>query len=261
MKGGTFGPPPDKKVPESKKYAHITSGIDTGATARKQQVVSTASAAKRRDEIFKRIRPATLVQLLEERNVNESVYALCEDGSSRAGDDRRTAATSLVTSGTKAPRPIPSRAVGSAVSAVGSVAGSVVSVIETDTTVDEARDLILLDLRDSEDYERCRLPLAISFPAQMINRDQFPPELHRCKRDVSKLLVVYHNNDQSTAGVATLLVQKGWDLVHALNGGFEEMIQSYPEVLEGEVPVLAPSPSRPETGATTKSSVVRPLRR
>jgi rhodanese-related sulfurtransferase len=258
MKGGTFGPPPDKKVPESKKYSHIASSIDTGATAKKQQIVSTSSAAKRRDEIFKRIRPATLVRLLQERDVNESVYALTGDGDASLANDGRSAATSLVIPAAKAPGAAPSRAVGSAISsAVGSVAGSVVSVIDTDTTVDEARDLVLLDLRDPEDFDRCRLPLAVSYPAQKINRDQFPPELHRCKRDPSKLLVVYHSNDQSTTGVAALLVQKGWDLVHALSGGFEEMVQSYPEVLEGEVPALAPSPSRsrPETGATSKSSL------
>merc|ERR1711976_695044 len=84
-----------------------------------------------------------------------------------------------------------------------------------------------------------------------INRDQFPPELHRCKRDASKLLVVYHDNDQTTAGVAQLLVQKGWDTVHALSGGFEEMEKSYPEVLEGEPTI------RPETGATSRSGRTR----
>jgi len=94
--------------------------------------------------------------------------------------------------------------------------------------------LVLLDLREPDAYERCHLPLAMSYPAQKINRDQFPPELHRCKRDASKLLVVYHDNDQTTAHVAQLLVQKGWDTVHALNGGFEEMEKHYPEVLEGE---------------------------
>merc|ERR1719277_1386198 len=134
---------------------------------------------------------------------------------------------------------------------LASMAGSVLSVIDTDTTVDEARDLGLLDLRTPEEFERCHLPLAISYPATKINRDQFPPELHRCKRDPGKLLVVYHADDQATAGVATLLVQKGWELVHGLSGGFDEMVQSYPEILEGQVP------ERPNTGATTKSGSSR----
>merc|ERR1719277_1815475 len=125
---------------------------------------------------------------------------------------------------------------------LASMAGSVLRVIDTDTTLDESWDLVLVDLREPEEFDRCHLPLAISYPAAKINRDQFPPELHRCKRDSTKLLVVYHTDDQATAGAATLLVQKGWENVHGLSGGFEEMVTSYPEVLEGEIP------ERPDTG-------------
>ncbi|OLP85380.1 Centrosomal protein of 41 kDa A [Symbiodinium microadriaticum] len=125
---------------------------------------------------------------------------------------------------------------------------SVVSVVETDTTVSEARDLVLLDVREGDEFDQCHLPLAVSYPAPKINRDQFIPELLRCKRDPGKLLVVYGANEQATIGVAKLLVEKGWENVHALSGGFEEMIQSYPEVLEGTVP------DRPLTTSTTRSA-------
>ncbi|CAJ1438449.1 unnamed protein product [Effrenium voratum] len=124
---------------------------------------------------------------------------------------------------------------------------SVVSVVETDTTVSEARDLVLLDVRDAAEFEQCHLPLAVSYPAPKINRDQFIPELLRCKRE-PKLLVVYGANEQATIGVARLLVEKGWDNVHALTGGFEEMLQSYPEVLEGM------APERPVTTSTARST-------
>lgn len=228
----------DKKVPENKKYAHIQSSIDTGASAKKQQLVSSAATARHRDEIFKRIRPATLVRLLQEREVCESVYALGPGND--AADGRSASSVAAAKAGPAPPA--------TSVASMGSVAGSVVSIVDSDTTVDESRDLVLLDLREPEQFERCRLPLAVNYPAAKINRDQFTPELHRCKRDLSKLLVVYHESDQSTAGVATLLAQKGWETVHVLSGGFDELVQSYPEVLDGEVP------ERPETGATTRSS-------
>jgi len=138
---------------------------------------------------------------------------------------------------------------------VNSVAGSVVSVVSSDATVDETRDLVLLDLREPEEFEKCRLPLAVNYPATKINRDQFCPELQRCRRDPSKLLVVYHADDASTAGVATLLVQKGWENVHALSGGFEEMADSYPEVLDGEIP------ERPDTGASRSTRTTATSRR
>lgn len=242
MKSG-FGNPMDKKVPESKKYAHVTSSIDTGASAKHVSVPSAGATAKRRDEIFKRIKCSTLVRFLSERQVTESVYALGSD----AGDARSTssvvASKALVTLSSpsvvaKAPASIAS---------VASVPGSVLSIINSDITVSEARDLVLLDLREPEEFARCHLPLAESYPATKLNRDQFHPDLMRCKRDPSKLLVVYHSNEQTTAAAATLLVQKGWETVHALNGGFEEMAQSYAEVLEGELP------ERPETGSSGRT--------
>mmetsp|Transcript_83112 Transcript_83112/g.130741 ORF Transcript_83112/g.130741 Transcript_83112/m.130741 type:complete len:245 (+) Transcript_83112:56-790(+) len=231
----------DKKVPQSKRYAHVSSGIDTGA-AQKSNVVSASATAKRRNEVFKRIRPQTLVRLLGEREVNESVYALGSVDEEGEG---------ISVSSVKA-----SRAPGTMVTALttatcASTPGSVLSVVDTDTTIDDSRDLVLLDLRDESDYQQCRLPLAISYPAAKINRDQFIAELVRCKRDASKLLVVYHSNDQTTAGVATLLAQKGWEAVYALSGGFEEMVLHYQEVLEGEIP---DRPGTSASRATAKSS-------
>jgi len=235
----------DKKHPENKKYAHVTSSLDTGASAKKTQVVTAAQAARRRDEVFKRIRPATLVRLIGEREVVESIYALGSIGEDREG----VSVSSVKASAAGVGPPATVATAKTSATCASTVAGSVVSVCDTDTTVDEARDLILLDLRDESEYQQCHLPQAVSYPAQKINRDQFTPDLHRCKRDPSKLLVVYHSNDTTTAGVATLLVQKGWDTVHALSGGFEEMCSSYPEVLEGEVP------ERPGTGVSVARSV------
>jgi len=231
----------DKKVPENKKYANVSSSIDTGASAKKQTVVSASATAKKRNEVFKRIRPATLARMLEEREVNETVYAL----GSVPEESENVSVSSVKAS--KAPGTTIAPTV-MTTATCASTPGSVISVCDTDTTVDQARDLVLLDLRDESEYERCHLPLAISYPATKINRDQFTPELHRCKRDTSKLLVVYHTNENTTAGVATLLAQKGWESVHALSGGFEEMASSYPEVFEGDVP------ERPGTGSSTATA-------
>ncbi|CAK9084620.1 unnamed protein product [Durusdinium trenchii] len=225
----------EKKVPESKKYAHIGSSIDTGASAKKEKLHSANVTAKRKDEIFKRIRPSTLVRLLQEREVSESVYAM-GPGTVERGDG----CSSVIAS--KGPLPVPP-----SVASVTSVAGSVVSIVETDATVSEERDLVLLDLREPDEFEQCHLPLAVSYPAPKINRDQFIPELLRCKREPSKLLVVYGSNEAVTIGVARLLVEKGWENVHALTGGFEEMLQSYPEVIEGTMPA-GPRPGSGRSG-------------
>lgn len=242
----SFGNVTDKKVPESKKYAHIASSLDTGASAKKSVAPATSSqAARRRDEVFKRIKCSTLVRMLGEQQVTESVYAMGPD------DGPGGSASSVVALRVGPPAPTRASAPARAptVASVTSMAGSVLSVIESDVTVSEARDLVLLDLREPEEFEKCHLPLAENYPATKINRDQFSTDLHRCKRDPSKLLVVYHSSDQTTAAAATLLAQKGWDNVHVLSGGFEEIAQSYPEALDGDVP------DRPTTGSTVRGSV------
>eukprot|EP00929_Paragymnodinium_shiwhaense_P008244 TRINITY_DN112186_c0_g1_i1.p1 TRINITY_DN112186_c0_g1~~TRINITY_DN112186_c0_g1_i1.p1 ORF type:complete len:248 (+),score=39.40 TRINITY_DN112186_c0_g1_i1:109-852(+) len=241
-----FGPVSEKRIPESKKYSHIESSIDTGAAKKTGAAPSTSGIAKKRDEIFKRIPAAKLVQLLQEREgqENESVYAMGPGSDAGAGSHCGISALSVIAS--KAGGRAPTQA--SLAASVTSVAGSVLSVIESDMTVSEARDLILLDLREPEEYAKCHLPMAESYPATKLNRDQFSAELHRCKRDSSKLLVVYHVNDAQTAAAASLLVQKGWESATCLSGGFEEIACSYPEVLQGE------APERPTSGATSRAS-------
>lgn len=252
--GGSFGNL-DRRTPESKKYAHIASSINTGASAKNQVVVTAGVAAKRRDEIFKRIRPATLVRMLEERNVNESIFNMGGYGSGRP-DTSKSVFSSVVAS-----KAGPLSIAGAAsVASVHTVAGSLLSVVDSSATVDDTRDLVLLDLRERADFDQCHLPLAMNYPASLINRDQFTPELYRCKRDVSKLLVVYHTDDQSTAGVAMLLAQKGWDTVHAVTGGFEELAQSYPEVLEGEMPARPDTTGSAPRSAGAGRSAGTPLR-
>lgn len=238
-----FGPPPDKKIPENKKYSHIASSIDTGASAKKAGTApSTSGIARRRDEIFKRIKAATLVQLIQEREglENESVYAMGPGSENHPGQSQCGVSNSSV---------IASKAGGatqaSLAPSVTSVAGSVLSVIQSDITVSEARDLVLLDLREPDEFAKCHLPMAESYPVTKLNRDQFSPDLLRCKRDTGKLLVVYHINDAQTAAAASLFVQKGWENTHCLSGGFEELVASYPEVLQGDVP------DRPPTGASS----------
>lgn len=226
----------NKKVPESKKYTHVASSIDTGASAKKVTVISAAELAKRRAEIFKRIRPSTLVRMLGEREVNESIYAM---GTPSVAGDGNSVASVVAKANPKASHLPPA-----SIASVTSVAGSILSVCESDVTIAEARDLILIDLREPDEFEKCRLPLATNYPAAKINRDQFSPELYKCKRDATKLLVVYHTNEQLTTSVAALLVQKGWEKVYALTGGFDDMVQNYPEILEGQVP------DRPDTAAS-----------
>ena len=70
----------ERKIPVNPKYASIQSGIDTGATAKKAApVLSDQQVSKRRNELFRRIRPAKcfdIIKSIEEGEEVESVYDL-----------------------------------------------------------------------------------------------------------------------------------------------------------------------------------------
>ena len=68
--------PLDKKVPKSTKYQHIEGTIKSGNTVRDIEVVSNQSIAKRKGELFKRIKITTLYNLLKLDPAQESIYDL-----------------------------------------------------------------------------------------------------------------------------------------------------------------------------------------
>ena len=56
----------EKKVPKNQKYGHVQGRLDTGLTVDKVRSVSCREFAKRRDEIFFRLSPGQLNELLSE---------------------------------------------------------------------------------------------------------------------------------------------------------------------------------------------------
>lgn len=56
--------PLDKKIPKSTKYQNVGPTLSTGKTVRDVEVISNHTIAKRKGEIFKRIKTSTLFNLL-----------------------------------------------------------------------------------------------------------------------------------------------------------------------------------------------------
>jgi centrosomal protein CEP41 len=225
--------PLDKKPPVNPKYANVETKLNSGATVDQKKMMSAQAVAQRRNEIFKRVKCSTLARLIQENEVAESVFGLVDDNK-----DVRDNASSA-TAGT-----IPQS---NAPSAVPTVAGSVVSVVATDAdTVDGSKDHVIYDLREADDYNSHHISSALSYPATLLNRDKISPELYKLKSS-PKLLIVYHTNEALGAPVATQLVQKGWENTYMVSGGLDEFAQSYPELVDGEIP------DRPRTGASAVS--------
>jgi hypothetical protein len=84
----------DKKPITSSKYKDVTKQIDTGKTIKDVPVFSDQYISKRKGELFKRIKPSTIIKLLDENHNTESIYNLADDNNnidqlvSKQGDER-----------------------------------------------------------------------------------------------------------------------------------------------------------------------------
>ena len=69
----------DKKPPKNEKFQDIKKTIDTGKTIKDVQILSDSFVTKRRSELFKRIKGSTIVKLIDENHISESIYNLAEE--------------------------------------------------------------------------------------------------------------------------------------------------------------------------------------
>jgi hypothetical protein len=69
----------NKKPVTNEKYKNIQKTLDTGRTINDVQVLTDKFVAKRKNELFKRIKGSTLVKLLEENQNSESIYNLANE--------------------------------------------------------------------------------------------------------------------------------------------------------------------------------------
>ena len=97
---------------------------------------------------------------------------------------------------------------------------------------------LLLDLRDSDEYDLWRIKEAINFPAANITRDKMIPELYRFKNAPDKLIIIYMHDERSGTQYAQILAEKGYENVFLLSGGIERFLEDFTELIEGkQVPV------------------------
>lgn len=69
----------EKKPATSSKYKEVTKVVDTGKTIKDVPVLSDQYISKRKGELFKRIKPSTIIKLLEENHNTESIYNLADE--------------------------------------------------------------------------------------------------------------------------------------------------------------------------------------
>ena len=68
----------EKKLKENPKYKQVSKVVDTGSTIKNTQFMSDQLIAKRKNELFKRVKGSTIIKLIKsaKENQTESIYNL-----------------------------------------------------------------------------------------------------------------------------------------------------------------------------------------
>ena len=211
----------DKKLKENPKYKQISKVVDTGNTIKSSQFMSDQLIAKRKNEMFKRVKGSTIIKLIKAREANqtESIYNLGNgEQNINQTEDQKDDNQSVASQQTAKSNITNVTAVTYATEMLGNL---------------NEIDFIILDLREECDYERIHLREAISFPAVNISRDKFSQQLIMMKNKPGKMIILYHNDERNGIPYANNFFQKGYDNVYFLSGGIEEFAKNFPDHLEG----------------------------
>lgn len=118
------------------------------------------------------------------------------------------------------------------------------------------RPYLILDVRETIDYNTCHLLRAKSYPYQLIRRDQVLAEMYRFKNKEEHLIILYCDDERISRDVAKTLVDRGFDNTFVLTGGIREFAAHYPEFIQGDNPFpLSPKKTSVSPHGLTRASM------
>lgn len=96
----------------------------------------------------------------------------------------------------------------------------------------EARDVLLIDVREEEEWEDARLDAAVLYPMSDFDLDTLPAPAGRTT-------VIMCRSGKRSAAITNVLLKNGWTDVHNLAGGILDWQDAGHPVIEGEDPERA----------------------
>ncbi|XP_068714466.1 centrosomal protein of 41 kDa-like [Montipora foliosa] len=276
----------EKKVPQNPKYQHVPPTVDTGASVSRytQKIEEMRKNYKyKKDEIFKRMKVTTLVQLIlqvaeavsleqERNNVSTAGGESIMSDETLTGNEENNTSLALNLEDDEARPDSTGRSTArstleSLIHGVGEVDildkdekdGRDTNISEEKFLVPEVESLpyLLLDVRDDDAYKQCHIIGALSYPSSMLSRsyNYFTKEILTFKNKLGKIIILYDENERLAPSAATTFVQREVDNVFMLSGGLKVLCKKFPEgLLTGTVPkscLPTPPPSRKSTGRTS----------
>ncbi|CAF1049436.1 unnamed protein product [Rotaria sp. Silwood1] len=248
----------DKRIPRNPKYENIKATIDTGDSLTKflkRNEELRASRKQQSEEIFKRMKISTLVQLIiqvaeinslensknDECDSNASQRTLTDTNRPQTQDSERSIATSRSTLQSLI------RGVGemdlynkctNRSSTIPSTPKNINNQ-QIDLAYEECPYLIV-DLRDKDEFNTNHIVSAHHYPATMLSRctNNESKELLIYKNQKGKIIVLYDEDERIAPRAATIMVQRGYNNIFLLSGGLKYAAKKFPHgLITGKCPL------------------------
>ena len=104
--------------------------------------------------------------------------------------------------------------------------------------LNDDNELILIDIREYEEYNQYHIKGAYSFSATNLNKDKVHPLIFKAKNQEGKIIVIYSTNDKSGIEYAQMFALRNYYNVYLLTGGIMEFVKYFPQLFEGNIPIV-----------------------
>ncbi|BFZ10539.1 hypothetical protein BsWGS_13578 [Bradybaena similaris] len=252
--------PLEKKIPENPKYKHVRATVDTGASLSKyleKMEELKRDYIFRSDEIFKRMKISTFVQLVIQVADFDTSTSQAADSPSPRSDrpdtaDREVAQIQMNDGGSRETTaentPRESSAPESGRSRLEQVINGVGEIdlhapsrsTKPLSMMGSSCPYLLLDVRDKDSYDECHIITAKSYPTAMLARsvNYETKDMLNYKNQPGKIILVYDDDERICHRACTTLVQRGYDNLFMLSGGLKVAYKLFPEgLITGTIPV------------------------
>ncbi|KAM7397180.1 hypothetical protein PAMP_020173 [Pampus punctatissimus] len=266
-----------KRIPQNAKYQHVKTRLDTGCSLTKymEKLEEIKKNYRyRKDEIFKRLKVTTFAQLLLQVASVSDLNEVENDGESLVPEDGLSVTSdadleSLSEHTSCSPQASHRQDAGDTRKICYTARSTLLSVIsgvgelnldrnhqmaDMSLSSPEVSDrpypdcpYLLLDVRDREQYDRCHIISAHSFPIATLSRTMNPytKEVLEYKNAAGKIIIVYDEDERIASQAATTMCERGFENLFMLSGGLKVIAQKFPEgITTGSIPTSClPSPT------------------
>ncbi|XP_077983599.1 centrosomal protein of 41 kDa-like isoform X2 [Glandiceps talaboti] len=118
---------------------------------------------------------------------------------------------------------------------------------------------LLLDIRDKSVFDECHIISALNYPTAMLSRSynnfSSTPQILNFRNQPGKIIVIYDEDERIGISAATTFAERGFDNVFLLSGG---MKVAYAKFREGLITGTVPESCIPQPPSTSKGKKRKP---